>query len=100
MNPTRKGAASAALWGLKAPRFSIACKSEMATSQSPTVRPTAFPEDMEVGKDVPGVAMMSSEIPAFTKQRSPFGVHRRRSAFAGLCERGGSLYDAICPGRF
>jgi hypothetical protein len=45
----------------------------MATNQSPTVRPTAFPEDIEVGKDGLRVAVMSNEILAFGVQRSPFG---------------------------
>ena len=49
----------------KRPRFRVACKNEMATNQSTTVRPTAFPEDIQVGKDVPRVLVMSSEIPAF-----------------------------------
>jgi hypothetical protein len=58
----------------------------MATNQNPTVRPTTFPEDIEVGKDVPGVAGKSSEIEAaalgvrgstFGTRRSPFTVRRR-----------------------
>jgi hypothetical protein len=45
------------------PRFRVACKNEMATNQSPTVRPTAFPEDIGVGKDGAAIAVVSSEIP-------------------------------------
>jgi hypothetical protein len=34
----------------------------MATSQSTTLKPTAFPEDIKVGKDVPKLSAMSSGI--------------------------------------
>jgi hypothetical protein len=54
------------------------CKNEIATNQSPTVTATVIPEDIEVGKDEPRLAALSSEIPrgrsAFGAQRSAFGV--------------------------
>ena len=59
------------------PRFRVACKNEMATNQSPTVRPTTFPEDIEVGKDGAGVEVVSSEIPMGGKGAA------RRITFAG-----------------
>jgi hypothetical protein len=78
INPTRKGAPPAGLWAAKMPRFRVVCKNEMATNQSPTVRPTAFPEDIEVGKDGAEVELVSSE--------SPTGVKGCRSPHC-FCER-------------
>ena len=62
MNPTRKGAAAAVWCGAKRPRLSVAWSKEMATSQSTTLKPTIFPEDIKVGKDVPKLGAMSSGI--------------------------------------